>query len=64
MIDLFIYLIFICVAVFVGFLLGKNFTKLKYQKEQAALQERNSFLNHTIQENIDELKNFQDEKSP
>ena len=62
MIDLFIYFIFICVAVFVGFFLGKNFTRLKYQKEQAALQERNSLLNHTIQENIDELKNLQDEK--
>ena len=62
MIDLFIYLIFVCAGLFVGYLLGKNFTGLKYQKEQAALQERNSLLNDTVQENIDELNNLQDEK--
>lgn len=62
MIDLFIYLIITILSIFIGFFLGRNSLRLTFQKEQATLQERNSILNQTIQESIDEIKTSQAEK--
>ncbi|CAI8325464.1 MAG: Uncharacterised protein [Flavobacterium sp. SCGC AAA160-P02] len=62
MIDLFIYLIIAIFSILIGFFLGRNSSRLRFQKEQATLQERNSILNQTIQESFDEIKTSQVEK--
>ena len=60
--DLFIYLIITLVSIFIGLFLGKNLTKLKFERKHAALEERNSFLDRSLNETNDELKNTQLEK--
>ncbi len=62
MMDLFIYLIITLVSIFIGFFLGKNLAKLKFERKHAALEERNSFLDRSLNETNDELKNTQLEK--
>jgi len=62
MMDLFIYLIITLVSIFIGLFLGKNLTKLKFERKHAALEERNSFLDRSLNETNDELKNTQLEK--
>ena len=60
--DLFIYLIITLVSIFIGFFLGKSLAKLKFERKHAALEERNSFLDRSLNETNDELKNTQLEK--
>ena len=62
MTDLFIYLIITLVSIFIGFFLGKSLAKLKFERKHAALEERNSFLDRSLNETNDELKNTQLEK--
>ena len=62
MMDLFIYLIITLVSIFIGLFLGKNLAKLKFERKHAALEERNSFLDRSLNETNDELKNTQLEK--
>ena len=62
MMDLFIYLIITLVSIFIGFFLGKSLAKLKFERKHAALEERNSFLDRSLNETNDELKNTQLEK--
>ena len=62
MMDLFIYLIITLVSIFIGLFLGKNLTKLKFERKHAALEERNSFLDRSLNDTNDELKNTQLEK--
>ena len=60
--DLFIYLIITLISIFIGFFLGKSLAKLKFERKHAALEERNSFLDRSLNETNDELKNTQLEK--
>ncbi|MDG2443859.1 MAG: DNA recombination protein RmuC [Flavobacteriaceae bacterium] len=62
MMDLFIYLIITLISIFIGFFLGKSLAKLKFERKHAALEERNSFLDRSLNETNDELKNTQLEK--
>ncbi|MDG1422139.1 MAG: DNA recombination protein RmuC [Flavobacteriaceae bacterium] len=50
------------VSIFIGFFLGKSLAKLKFERKHAALEERNSFLDRSLNETNDELKNTQLEK--
>lgn len=60
--DLLINLIIIFAGIFIGLFLGRNFAKLKLEKEHAALKERNSFLNESLNDATEDLKNTQLEK--
>ena len=60
--DLLINLIIILAAIFMGLFLGRNFTKLKFEKEHSALEERNSFLNERLNDATEDLKTTQLEK--
>ena len=62
MTDLFIYLIIAIASVFIGLFLGRNSAKLRFEKEQATLEERNSSLNLSLQDTTDDLKTTQLEK--
>ena len=62
MTDLLIYLIIIIASIFIGLFLGRNSARLKFQKEQATLEERNTILNKSIQDTSDDLKTSQKEK--
>jgi len=62
MTDLFIYLIIAIASVFIGLFLGKNSAKLRFEKEQATLEERNTSLNLSLQDTTDDLKTTQLEK--
>jgi len=62
MTDLLIYLIIIIASIFIGLFLGRNSARLKFQKEQATLEERNTILNKSIQDTSDDLKASQTEK--
>lgn len=62
MTDLFIYLIITIAAILIGLFLGRNSAKLKFEKEKATLQERNTILNQTIQDVVGEMKASQVEK--
>jgi DNA recombination protein RmuC len=60
--DLLINLIIILAGIFMGLFLGRNFTKLKFEKEHSALEERNSFLNERLNDATEDLKTTQLEK--
>ena len=60
--DLLIYLILTLTSVFIGLFLGKNLVKLKFKSKHAALKERNTFLNQSLNDANDDLKNTQLEK--
>ena len=60
--DLLIYLIITLTSVFIGLFLGKNLVKLKFKSKHAALKERNTFLNQSLNDANDDLKNTQLEK--
>ena len=62
MTDLFIYLFIAIASVFIGLFLGKNSAKLRFEKEQATLEERNTSLNLSLQDTSDDLKTTQLEK--
>ena len=62
MTDLFIYLIIAIASVFIGLFLGRNSAKLRFEKEQATLEERNTSLNLSLQDTTDDLKTTQLEK--
>ena len=62
MIDLLIYLIITIASIFIGLFLGKNFTRLKFEKKQATLEERNTILSNSFHEITEDLKNSQLEK--
>jgi len=62
MMDLLIYLIITLTSVFIGLFLGKNLVKLKFKSKHAALKERNTFLNQSLNDANDDLKNTQLEK--
>ncbi len=62
MIDLLIYLIITITSIFIGLFLGKNFTRLKFEKKQATLEERNTILSNSFHEITEDLKNSQLEK--
>ena len=62
MIDLLIYLIITIASIFIGLFLGKNFTRLKFEKKQATLEERNTILSDSFHEITEDLKNSQLEK--
>ena len=62
MTDLFIYLIIAIASVFIGLFLGRNSAKLRFEKEQATLEERNTSLNLSLQDITDDLKTTQLEK--
>ncbi|MDB2633573.1 DNA recombination protein RmuC [Flavobacteriaceae bacterium] len=62
MIDLLIYLIITIASIFIGLFLGKNFTRLKFEKKQATLEERNTILNNSFHEITEDLKKSQLEK--
>jgi len=62
MTDLFIYLIIAIASVFIGLFFGRNSAKLRFEKEQATLEERNSILNLSLQDTTDDLKTTQLEK--
>jgi len=62
MTDLFIYLIITIAALLIGLFLGRNSARLKFEKEKATLQERNTILNQTIQDFVGEIKASQVEK--
>ena len=62
MTDLFIYLIITIAALLIGLFLGRNSARLKFEKEKATLQERNTILNQTIQDVVGEIKASQVEK--
>jgi len=62
MMDLLINLIIIFAGIFMGLFLGRNFTKLKFEKEHSALEERNSFLNERLNDATEDLKTIQLEK--
>ena len=62
MTDLFIYLFIAIASVFIGLFLGRNSAKLRFEKEQATLEERNSILNLSLQDTTDDLKTTQLEK--
>ena len=48
MIDLLIYLFITLASIFIGLFLGKNITKLKFEKKNVALEERNVSLNNSL----------------
>jgi len=56
MTDLFIYLIIASILVIIGFFIGKLFSKLKYEKLEATILERNSSLLESFK-NIEEKNN-------
>ena len=60
--DLLINLIIILAGIFIGLYLGRNFSKLKFEKKQAALEERNLFLNENLNDATEDLKKTQLEK--
>lgn len=62
MIELLIYLIITIASIFIGLFLGRNFTKLKFEKKQATLEERNTILSNSFYEITEDLKNSQLEK--
>ena len=62
MTDLFIYLFIALASVFIGLFIGRNSSKLKFQKKQAILEERNTSLNKNIQAKDEGLKASQIEK--
>ena len=62
MTDLLIYLIIAIPSIFIGLFLGRNSAKLRFEKEQATLEERNSSLNLSLQDTTDDLKTTQLEK--
>ena len=62
MIDLLIYLIITIASIFIGLFLGRNFTRLKFEKKQATLEERNTILSNSFHEITEDLKNSQLEK--
>ena len=62
MIDLLIYLIITITSIFIGLFLGKNFTRLKFEKKQATLEERNTILSNSFHKITEDLKNSQLEK--
>ena len=62
MTDLLIYLIIAIASIFIGLFLGRNSAKLRFEKEQATLEERNSSLNLSLQDTTDDLKTTQLEK--
>jgi len=62
MMDLLINLIIIFAGIFMGLFLGRNFAKLKFEKEHSALEERNSFLNERLNDATEDLKTIQLEK--
>jgi DNA recombination protein RmuC len=55
-------LIITLTSVFIGLFLGKNLVKLKFKSKHAALKERNTFLNQSLNDANDDLKNTQLEK--
>ena len=62
MIDLLIYLIITITSIFIGLFLGKNFSRLKFEKKQATLEERNTILSDSFHEITEDLKKSQLEK--
>ena len=62
MIDLLTYLIITITSIFIGLFLGRNFTRLKFEKKQATLEERNTILSNSFHEITEDLKNSQLEK--
>ena len=62
MIDLLIYLIITITSIFIGIFLGKNFSRLKFEKKQATLEERNTILSDSFNEITEDLKKSQLEK--
>ena len=62
MIDLLIYLIITITSIFIGLFLGKNFSRLKFEKKQATLEERNTILSNSFHEITEDLKKSQLEK--
>lgn len=62
MTDLFIYLIITIASLLIGIFLGRNTSRLKFDKEKATLQERNTILNQTIQDLVGEMKASQSDK--
>ena len=62
MIELLIYLIITIASIFIGLFLGRNFTRLKFEKKQATLEERNTILSNSFHEITEDLKNSQLEK--
>jgi DNA recombination protein RmuC len=62
MIDLLIYLIITIASIFIGLFLGRNFTRLKFEKKQATLEERNTILSNSFHEITEDFKNSQLEK--
>ena len=62
MIDLLIYLIITITSIFIGLFLGRNFTRLKFEKKQAILEERNTILSNSFHKITEDLKNSQLEK--
>ena len=62
MMDLLINLIIILASIFIGLYLGRNFSKLKFEKKHAALEERNLFLNENLNDATEDLKKTQLEK--
>lgn len=62
MIDLLMNLVVIITGAFIGLFLGRYLSRLKFEKEQVALKERNLFLNDSLNETTEDLKNIQLEK--
>ena len=62
MIDLLIYLIITITSIFIGLFLGRNFTRLKFEKKQATLEERNTILSNSFHEITEDFNNSQLEK--
>ena len=55
-------LVVIITGAFIGLFLGRYLSKLKFEKEQVALKERNLMLNDSLNETTEDLKNIQLEK--
>ncbi len=55
-------LVVIITCAFIGLFLGRYLSKLKFEKKQVALEERNLFLNDSLNETTEDLKNIQLEK--
>jgi DNA recombination protein RmuC len=55
-------LIITIASIFIGLFLGKNFTRLKFEKKQATLEERNTILSDSFHEITEDLKKSQLEK--
>ncbi len=62
MIDLLIYLMITITSIFIGLFLGRNFSRLKFEKKQATLEERNTILSNSLHGITQDLKNSQLEK--